>query len=95
MRWIKLKDQLPKVSYLESDIEDDPYESYPVLVFSKERPGIICVAHLVMEQDENNWSCGELSWELYIPGAGGEIIERNLEQFDYWMELPAMPENEE
>lgn len=89
--WINIKDQLPSVSYLETNNEEDPYECYPVLVYAEEAPGIYCVAYLVQEQDENNWNFGELSWELYIPGSGGDIIGRSLENFTKWIPLPKIP----
>src|SRR5690349_18556236 len=91
MEWISIKDRLPPLSYLESDNEEDPYECYPVLVYSEEQPGICCVAYLVKEQDEDKWSYGDLSWELYIPSNGGDIIERDLETFTKWMPLPEPP----
>jgi hypothetical protein len=33
MEWISVKDKLPPVSFVESDVESDPYEPYPVLFF--------------------------------------------------------------
>jgi hypothetical protein len=91
MKWFKLEEKLPPISYVESDNENDPYESYPVMVFSKESPGIQCVAHLVKEQDENDWNFGRLSWELYIPGEGGHIVNADLETFSHWRKLPKNP----
>jgi hypothetical protein len=91
MEWISVKEKLPPISYLESDNEDDQYECYPVLVFSEEAPGIYCVAYLVQNQDEDNWNLGDLSWQLYIPGSGGDIIDRDLEVFSLWMTLPDLP----
>ena len=92
MNWISVKDKLPKISYLESYNENDPYEDYPVLVKSDENY-VFCVAYLVKEQDPNDWNFGELSWELYIPGNGGDIIYRDFEEFTHWMELPESPED--
>lgn len=91
MKWFKLEEKLPTVSYLESDNENDPYEGHPVLVFSKESPGIQCVAYLVKEQDENDWNFGLLSWELYVPGEGGDIVHKDLETFSHWRKLPKNP----
>lgn len=87
-KWISCKDRLPKISYNEND-QNDTYTSHPVLVYCNERPGIQCVAYLVQEQDENSWNFEELSWELYIPGNGGEIIDRDFETFTHWMPLPS------
>jgi len=94
-QWISVKENPPQVSYLESNNEDDPYECYPVLVFSPERPGIFCVASLVKEQDENDWNYEELSWELYIPGNGGNIEEVDFDVFTHWMPLPEPPKVED
>ena len=91
-KWIRVEDELPPLSYVESDNPDDPYECYPVLVFSNEIPGIYCIAYLQKEQDKEAWDFGELSWQIYIPGInGGDIIDRALDEFDYWMPLPQMP----
>ncbi len=90
MEWISVKDELPKLSYLESDNADDPYECYPVFVKSDER-NVFCVAYLVREQDHDKWDFGEISWELYIPGNGGDILHRDFETFTHWMELPEGP----
>jgi len=91
--WISVKERLPKISYLESDNVEDPYECYPILVFCPEKPGIFCVAHLIKNQDENDWNYDELSWELYIPGNGGSIIEVDFDFFTHWMLLPTTPED--
>lgn len=91
MEWISVKDRLPEISYFESDNESVPYESHPVLVFSSEKPGIMCVAYLCQEQDEKKWSFGDFSWESYIPGDGGNIAEIDFEVFSYWMPLPSPP----
>jgi len=94
--WIKCSDRLPKISYIESDNEDDPYECYPVLVYSVEKPGIFCVAYLEQNQDEDDWNFEDLFWQLYIPGEGRDIINSDLKTFDYWMPLPSPPkENDE
>lgn len=93
--WIKCSDKLPELSYFESDNTDDPYECFPVLVYSQEEPGIYCVAYLQQEQDEAKLSFGDLSWQLYLPGNGGEIVDRDLETFTHWMPLPSSPEKQD
>jgi len=85
-KWIRCLDKLPKISYLESDNVDDPYESYDVLLLSKE--GDYCVGYLVKEQDENKWKYGDLSWEMHIPGEGGKIEHLDFDVFTHWMPLP-------
>lgn len=89
--WISIKDKKPPISYLGSDNAEDLYECHPVLVLSKEEPGIYCVAYLVKNQNENHWNFGKLSWEFYIPGQGGDIIERDFDTFTHWMPLPEPP----
>lgn len=92
MKWNKLTDKLPPISGLFSDEDDyDEEKNYPVLVFSPQDSGIQCVACLVQEQDEMKWNFGDLSWELYIPGDGFNIIYRDLEDFTHWIELPTNP----
>lgn len=91
MEWINVEDRLPKLSYVESDNQDDPYESYPILVYSPESPGIMCVASLIQEQNEKKWSFGEYRWEVYIPGGGGSIDEVDFETFTHWIPLPEPP----
>jgi len=95
MEWISIEDRMPSISFPESDNVNDPYESCPVLVYSSESPGIQCVAYLVKEQDENDLNFGDLSWELYIPGNGGDIVYKDLDIFSHWMPLPEPPKGYE
>lgn len=89
--WFSTKEKNPPISYLESDNFDDPYECYPVLVYSNESPGIYCIAALCKNQNEGDWDFGRLFWQLYIPGSGGDIIDRSFEIFSHWMKIPSQP----
>lgn len=91
MEWISVKDRLPEISYFESDDVEHPYESFEVMVFCPQEPGIFCVAYLVMNQNENDWNYKELSWESYIPSRGGHIEDVDFETFTHWMPLPQPP----
>ena len=93
MNWISVNDCLPKLSYQESDDATDPYEAFPVLVFNKVKDDEyeFCVAYLVQNQDKESWNYGEFSWELYVPGNGGTILTRDIEEFTHWMPLPKEP----
>jgi len=82
--WISVKERLPKISYLESDNVEDPYECYPILVFCPEKPGIFCVAHLIKNQDENDWNYDELSWEFFINPALSLLLSGNLLFCSLW-----------
>ena len=88
--WIDCKKELPQVSYLESDNEDDPYEAYNVLLLGKFEKDIF-VGYLVKEQDEDSWNVGDLSWETYIPTEGGSIENIDFDQVTHWMPLPNLP----
>lgn len=90
MDWIRVKEKLPKISYLESDNADDPYESYPVLLYSPEK--CCCVGYLVKNQDEGRWDYGELSWEAYIPDVSA-IHDLDFDTFTHWMPLPNRPDS--
>ena len=92
MQWISVKNNLPSLSYVESDDGDDPYECLPVLVFSSEKPGICCVAYLEMNQDEDDWNFQELTWKVYVPGDNMTIEDIKFEKFTHWMPLPEPPE---
>lgn len=91
MEWISVKDQLPPVSFIESDDENVPYECHYFLVFSDEKPGIMCVASLMQIQDPEHWNEGDFYWDLYIPKCGGNTIERDFDCFTHWMHLPQPP----
>lgn len=93
-KWISVETELPPISFLESDEEDDPYECHPVLVYSDENPGIMCVAYLEKDQDKDSWNYGDLSWSVYMPGGN---LESGLEKevFTHWMPLPNPPSKNE
>lgn len=93
--WIKVSDRIPQISYLESDNADDPYGCFPVLVFVPEKPGIMCVAHIEQNQDENSWNFGEYHWQVYVPGEPGDICGMDFEVVTHWMALPKAPEKNE
>lgn len=95
MEWKRVKDELPKISYLESDDYEECYRSFPVLVWYEEmnnEEGIYCVAYLIKNQNENSWNFEQLSWELYVPSGGGDILRVGLSEFTHWMPLPNKPE---
>lgn len=91
MYWNNVRDSLPPLSYNESDDTDYPYTSFSVLVFSPEKPGIMCVAYLTKNQHKDDWNFGHLYWEVYLPGEEGDIIPLDFETFTHWRKLPPLP----
>lgn len=89
MEWISVKEKLPPLSYVESDNADDEYKAHYVLLYSNEKT--FCVGYLVKEQDEEKWSCGDLSWEVLLPGEDWTIHDINFDIFTHWCELPKPP----
>lgn len=87
MEWISLKDTLPP--YVDVDNYGD---WFPVLVFSREKPGNCCVAYLCKICNEEDFNYGELSWNIYVPGENGDVLMGiYFTEFTHWMPLPPPP----
>lgn len=96
-QWIEVKHQPPPISYLESDNKEDVCEAYPVVVFSPERPIILCLATLQKYQNEDHFHHGELFWEVYVPISTElnsecvDVIEKSFDMFTHWIPIPEIP----
>ena len=88
--WIKCTDQLPPLSFCDSDNPNDYYGPIPVIVWAPYPWSYSCVACLCKDNDEDSNNFGEYYWDIYIPFSE-HTDEIDFDTFTLWMPLNKPP----